>query len=362
MKILFICGSLEPGRDGVGDYTRRLAGEIIRQGHDASIIALNDRFVDAIIRTEQLSEKTNISVLRLPSILPKKEKYKTAGKFIQDFNPEWLSLQFVPYSFQKRGLPFGLGKNLGEISSGRKWHIMFHELGGWAYKDIFMKLKWTSILQRFIINRLLKTIHPKVVHTNITWRVSRLEAFNIHAKLLPLFGNIPVQFEKSCSGSSNIIFIIFGSIHSGADTTRFAKWLSHLQQTENKKVIVHFVGKNGNELTVWEESLKNQDIEYQVYGEQDESIISKLMSQSDIGIVTTPYFLIEKSGSRAAMQEHRLPVICVAKEWKPAGITFTHDIPAWQPGLQLNNILEQKTEAHSLQKITKCFIHSLLNR
>lgn len=27
MTILFLCGSLEPGRDGVGDYTRRLAGD-----------------------------------------------------------------------------------------------------------------------------------------------------------------------------------------------------------------------------------------------------------------------------------------------------------------------------------------------
>jgi hypothetical protein len=32
IKILFICGSLEPGKDGVGDYTRRLwrtRGEIV---------------------------------------------------------------------------------------------------------------------------------------------------------------------------------------------------------------------------------------------------------------------------------------------------------------------------------------------
>lgn len=361
MKILFICGSLENGNDGVGDYTRRLASELIRQGHNTAIIALNDRYISSVEQTNQESEDTKVAVLRLPAVLSKKEKYSNAGKFIQDFNPEWLSLQFVPYSFQKRGLPFGLGKNLGKISSGRKWHLMFHELGGWAYKDIFMKLKWTSILQWFIINNLLKTINPKVVHTNITWRVNRLQAFNIHSKLLPLFGNIPVQFEKSGSESSNIIFIVFGSIHSGVNITGFAKWLSHLQHTENKKVTVQFAGKNGNELTVWKEKLKNQNIEYKVYGEQDESTISKLMSQSDIGIVTTPYFLIEKSGSMAAMQEHRLPVICVAKEWKPAGITFTHHVPEWRTTLQLKDILRQKIETHSLQKITKLFINDTMN-
>lgn len=32
MRLAFICVSLEPGRDGVGDYTRSLAAECIRQG------------------------------------------------------------------------------------------------------------------------------------------------------------------------------------------------------------------------------------------------------------------------------------------------------------------------------------------
>ena len=44
MKIVFLCGSLEPGRDGVGDYTRMLAAEIIRKGHNAAIVALADKY------------------------------------------------------------------------------------------------------------------------------------------------------------------------------------------------------------------------------------------------------------------------------------------------------------------------------
>ena len=45
MKIIFLCGSLEPGRDGVGDYVLLLSGELVRQGHQASIIALNDVYL-----------------------------------------------------------------------------------------------------------------------------------------------------------------------------------------------------------------------------------------------------------------------------------------------------------------------------
>ena len=42
MKFAFICGSLEPGRNGVGDYTRRLAGELAAQGHECLLVSLND--------------------------------------------------------------------------------------------------------------------------------------------------------------------------------------------------------------------------------------------------------------------------------------------------------------------------------
>jgi hypothetical protein len=64
MKIFLLCGSLEHGKDGVGDYTRRLAGELIRQGHNTAIISLNDRFIEGVVREEQESDGTNMSVLR----------------------------------------------------------------------------------------------------------------------------------------------------------------------------------------------------------------------------------------------------------------------------------------------------------
>jgi hypothetical protein len=85
------------------------------------------------------------------------------------------------------------------------------------------------------------------------------------------------------------------------------------------ETIVPAIGKlinkfNGNNLSVWSENFKNQNIEYKIFGIQDETNISKLMSESDVGIVTTPYFFVEKSGSTAAMHEHNLPVICIGQK------------------------------------------------
>ena len=48
MNILFLTGGLEPGQDGVGDYTRLLAGVCKTSGHKVSIIAINDSKLDGV--------------------------------------------------------------------------------------------------------------------------------------------------------------------------------------------------------------------------------------------------------------------------------------------------------------------------
>src|SRR4030081_3934353 len=110
MKIVFICGGLEPGRDGIGDYTHQLATELIKKGHTVSAIALNDKYVKILKKEERLTNHDFIA-LRLPSNWKSAQRYKYAKDWIDSFDPEWLSLQFGPYSFNKKGLPFNLGVN-----------------------------------------------------------------------------------------------------------------------------------------------------------------------------------------------------------------------------------------------------------
>src|SRR5690606_15350702 len=165
MRITFICGSLEPGRDGVGDYTRRLAGELIRQGHQASIIALNDMYLGFDFEGIQYSDNINLPILRLPSIWPSEKRFRNAKKYIKKFDPDFLSLQFVIFSFNSKGLPFGLNKRLRILGNGKPWHIMFHEL--WVGMDTgssFKLMIWGN-LQRWLIKSLADTLQPTTVHT-----------------------------------------------------------------------------------------------------------------------------------------------------------------------------------------------------
>lgn len=65
MDILFICGSVEPGKDGVGDYTRRLSGELIRIGHEVKILSLCDHQGTSFLTEFQEIEGTKVAVNRI---------------------------------------------------------------------------------------------------------------------------------------------------------------------------------------------------------------------------------------------------------------------------------------------------------
>ena len=91
MKILFLAGSFEPGKDGVGDYTRTLATECARLGHETFLVGLNDPWIDAPVQDRQL--------LRLEARASWPDRVRAAQPFLTENRPDMVSLQFVPYSF-----------------------------------------------------------------------------------------------------------------------------------------------------------------------------------------------------------------------------------------------------------------------
>jgi hypothetical protein len=368
MKILFICGSLAPGRDGVGDYTRRFAGELIRQGHHASIIALNDQLVDSITDTTQETDGIDVQVLRIPAKLSAKVRFAHAGSYIEEYNPEWLSLQYVPFSFQKKGLPWGLGSRLAKIAKGRKWHVMFHELWIGMNTEVTCKFKVWGIIQREITRSILKQLHPVVIHTQT--KLYQFELFNLgyNAIYLPLFGNIPVLNKQDKDGKpTKLSFVVFGGIHYGAPIAEFAKQARIYAITNNIEIEVIFIGRCGAELESWIQICKTEGLRVSVLGEQSPMILSEVLSQSNIGITSTPFLLVEKSGTVAAMLEHGLSVICVARQWTVAG--FSND--NIQSNVKLFNMsvfshdstLNSNSEQHNtVSNVTRQLIESLTKK
>lgn len=368
MKIVFLCGSLKPGCDGVGDYTRRLAGELISIGHKAGIIALNDQYTTEEINSGQQSNDFEIPVLRLPAQWPSKKRFERAGIWIDDFNPEWLSIQFVPFSFHPKGLSFGLSKLLEKLGSGRRWHIMVHELWVGMDKEASLKFVFWGWLQKKLIKSLFTNLNPDIVHTQSSLYKRMLGKIGFSAELLPLFGNIPVVPNMHIRGANeinNISFVIFGGIHPGAPIKDFISEIKLYSISTGKKIELKMLGRCGKEQFEWENECKENGLSVQILGEQSPQIISHVLSNSSFGISTTPFYLIEKSGSFAAMREHDLQVLCVSRAWHPRGIT-AFNIPAgitqYKSGI-IEEFIKNNSRSQSsngIDDIANQFVNNLL--
>jgi hypothetical protein len=329
LKILFVCSCLEPGLDGVGDYTRRLAVELVALGHSCTLLALADGLVQEATGSEIATKRGLIPCLRLPAKQSWPTRVRQAKAFCESLEPDWISWQFVPYGFDKRGLSFGLGSHLKKIAGKRKSQIMFHEIWIGEAMQTPLKQKTVGKLQRFIIRDLLKKLHPKVVHTHTPLYQHLLGKLRAKAKILPLFGNIPLaehpranwlkekwpegwgKFSKA-ERASWWIFVIFGSIHPEWDSEDFWQRASAAAQWSGKKCLFISIGRPGAAGDRILRQLAKHEGELWHFlhlGPQSEEDISQCLLMGDFGVSAVPPEYIFKSGTAAAMLEHGLPVL-----------------------------------------------------
>ena len=340
MRIAFLCGSLEPGRDGVGDYTRRLAAECVRQGHECRLVALRDRYVSEAVFEDQPSEGISLPSLRCGAALSVARRNAAARAFIAPFAPDWISLQFVPYAFHPKGIPCRFARDLREVIAGRPLHIMFHELwigaGGGAHA---WKHRLVGAIQRLCIFRLVAMLRPRVVHSSNAAYIARLRAGGVVAEELPLFGNIPIAPADAplppellaaglpLAGSERDAWwcaVFFGILHPEWRPEPFISTLLSAAKRAGKQVCLISAGRMGAAGEVLWERLSQtygQEILFIRCGEQPSQRISALLRWADFGVAASPWRLLGKSGSAATMLAHGLCVIVPRDTGAPSGDT-----------------------------------------
>lgn len=337
MRLAFFCGSLEFGRDGVGDYCRRLAVECIRQGHECVLVALNDPCIKENAPGKQELDEKSISVLRLSGIVPWDVRVKEARKWLEDFKPDWISLQFVPFGFHRKGLCFGLGKIMVSINPGAAWHLMFHELWLGLGEDSRLKDRVVGTLQKSIIKDFIRRLQPRIFHTQAEPYQEALRREKIKASILPLFSNIPNIRENGWSGlleplvaeaagkqmdrGSVYLAGILGGVHPEWNAEEAVNTLIPLVQKNQRQLVLVFHGKNNLSTNAFKEmKLKLTDRALVVVtGERSTADISRIVQTLDLGIATSPMQIIQKSGSAAAMLEHGLQLLVTRDDWRLRG-------------------------------------------
>lgn len=331
MKIAFICGSLEPGKDGVGDYTRRLSGALLKRENAVTIIAFNDKHVSDTFTGTQESDGVEVNVLRLSANDAVDLRLESTRNFIAAFAPDWISLQYVPFSYQKKGLPWQLGNQLRGISRGASWHVMFHELWCGMNPAAPLKEKILGYGQKRVLKKLVTSLKPDQIFTNINSYKERLIKYGVTpVKVMPIFGNIPPDefpsgnewqsfiadndIKELINAENNVLLVgLFGAVYPCDGLNELLLNVQNAAERLKKRLVILFIG-HGNRVQVIKQFESIVSCEIKNLGALNFAILNKVFSIIDLSVITTPADGINKSGSAIAWIERGVPVLISGKD------------------------------------------------
>lgn len=349
MRILFICGSLEPGQDGVGDYTRRLAGECVRNGHKVFVMALHDKFIkksenySRSIEGQADFDGTLINTIRISASTLWVERSHYLRNLTEKFEPDWTSVQYVPYAYQKHGLPFRFVMQAFSDTISRI-HLMAHEL--WETENTLQSIA-KGFLQKQLIRHFQKKHKIPKIHTTVKDYREKIRDAGLHGSILPLFGNIPVTplevLGKLSPGeqlTGGLQALYFGTAPKPQVQLNISDGLNEVLRKGNVNLNLRLAGRLGDFGKKFVECLESKTgcfVKINVTGPLSGNELSKLMHSSHFGISRSPGKFIGKSGSAISMLEHGLPLWLPAHQAEPVP---NEDLALFPQAMISNNIRE----------------------
>jgi glycosyltransferase involved in cell wall biosynthesis len=141
----------------------------------------------------------------------------------------------------------------------------------------------------------------------------------------------------------------FGTFYPDAANDALVALLRRFSGSTGRKVVCFLAGRqNAEARRRWERLASSSDdlLCWFFLGELGEAEVSRYLHALDFGIAATPWALVGKSGSVAAMREHGLPVLVPRNDWTPrekiddyglAGV-----LPAWCGELNTQSLLKSK--------------------
>lgn len=321
MKILFLNGNLAPGADGVGDYVQRLAEACARSGHHTTLCSIADS-TNTIVESAAADATPT---LRLPARLPWAERVARLQELVKAFNPDWVSLQYVPYSFESRGFPWGLANRLRAALGASRIHVMYHEIWVGFWREADWKTRLWGRLQRRLLMRQHRILQPRIAHTSNLRFQTMLGAVGVPAGVLPIFSNIPrsvptgwmtAELERLGILPSQrrqwILLGVFGSVHPQFARDDWFGELTALAARHGRQTALLGIGKTqpaDRERLAAVARRAGSTVRHHHFGAQSAPMISEFLQEVDVGVATVEASLLGKSGSVAAWCDHQRPIL-----------------------------------------------------
>ena len=278
MKICFISGQKNAGKCGITDYIELIARKLEKLGHE----------IEWWFVKKSCDKLTN---------LPTADLY---------------SIQFAPNAYATNKMSNQILMYLTKKLQNEKVHLNLHEIWVGAYPRANWKEKRIGWLQK---KRILNFIHqckPTLITSSNAAAIDRLKNADIQVKFLYLFGNIPYSSNSEVAGDGQTLKVaFFGTLYADFPYEKLDDFFSVLSKTSSKKLEIIMIGRQREDagtdrvLSI----CKKNDFLTQRTGELSTKLISEELQKCALGVSTTPYDVIGKSGATAAMLEHGLPVL-----------------------------------------------------
>ena len=285
MKISFIIGTYNPGKCGISDYVDLLSKKLEKLGHTV---------------VKNLIETPN-DFVRFSKNLGVADLY---------------SFQFAPYAFSRSGLS---GNNLLAIAhalQSKKVQVNFHEIWIGAYPKANLKEKVMGWRQKREILKFLRIVKPTNTNSTNSASLDRLKKERINATYLYLPGNIPISAISQTSKEQKIKVAFFGTLYQKFPYKLLAERLMSISELLRLPIELKIIGRQRETagLKHLESIARNNHFAISKTGELTASNISKELQTCSIGVSTTPYDVLGKSGATAAMFEHGLSIFAYDDE------------------------------------------------
>jgi hypothetical protein len=323
MKIVFICGCLEPGMDGVGDYVQRIAGTLKTKGHQVTLVALKDKYVKFLQSDVEKNDIFGVSSYRIPTTFSMRKRYSIISKIIEELKPDWISLQYVGFSYERYGLPWEMPFYLKTVSRNSKLQITLHEL--WCGMDKFSKWpeRVLGFAQKLFLKSFIAIAKPKLIFTSIEFYKDELSSLGIKSIVTPVFGNIPLcEFGPDDTWNKYtyeselyliaknlkdwLVITFFGTVYPCPGLDKLLISTLEAAKKGNQNLAVISIGNN--RLNNLEGNIKSfQNTKYFSLGMLPFEIINRIFDLTSFGVLTSPANRLNKSGSAIAMLERGIP-------------------------------------------------------
>lgn len=320
VDIVWIVPTLEPGASGVGDYTERLAAGMADRGWRSGFIAWNE---PELVEPDE-STPTR---LRLPGGWSHERRAEAASPFLAHHDPAWISLQWVAFGFDSRGLPTELAGIVAEFRKGRHLHWFVHEIWLGEKPGLPWKLRFLGWLQKQLMRRFASRWSPDLVQTSNALYREALTDIGVEAEILPLVSSFRPQGEPPSGGFSNpeasawwaardepaLRIVLFTSIPRGVSLVGFAEALGEWNRLHpDRPVRFASLGRRGAGEAAWTEAMQSvESIPFHDLGVLPADEISPILQTMDLMALARAPVLLGKSGAFAAAVDHGLPVVSV---------------------------------------------------